>query len=420
MVTSSSASTCSARSPTKCWGDELPDKAGSRLKTGVDTATALRNAFSTEVGVEPLTDASRMGRRIHGVNLSLALTAAQVTALVAALDEWQIVSFPNQDRNGMTVLDLERLANHFGAPIPHPSNLDDYLGGGSIKIKAIKDRPSTAVNAAFPDAISCLPGADSPAVYLVTNLHGSGPDAVPAVGGGQHWHTDIEFERVPLSTSMFLVQHSPSRRGEGGAWVHNPSREPGFYHPASPQLLASRREVLPLNGETAYTDTAAAYEALPADERSELDQVRVRRRLRSDDEGVLVPLVHVNPRTGRHSLHSPIWASRGKRVAPASIDGCSPDEARWFFDRLEEHCLAAEFRYDHPHTPGDVTIWSNFSTLHVAPPTKRPVNDPADARLLYRISCKGPISESLPRADADDWIDANINPPYRSALSQPE
>ncbi|MDG1876105.1 MAG: hypothetical protein P8I99_01670 [Acidimicrobiales bacterium] len=67
-----------------------------------------------------------------------------------------------------------------------------------------------------------------------------------------------------------------------------------------------------------------------------------------------------------------------------------------------------------------MTIWSNFSTLHVAPPTKRPVNDAADARLLYRISCKGPISESLPRADADDWIDANINPPYRSALSQPE
>ena len=382
----------------------------------MDTATALRDAFGTEAGVEPLTGAARMGRRIHGLDLSRPLTPAQALALVAALDEWQIVSFPGQDRHGMTVVDLERLANHFGAPIPHPSNIDDYVGGGPITIKPVEDRPSTAVNAAFPGTVVCLPGADSPAVYLVTNLHGSGPDAVPSVGGGQHWHTDIEFERVPLSTSMFLVHHSPTPRGDEGTWVHNPPREPGFYHPDSPPLLAERREVLPLNGETAYADTAAAYDALDADERVELDQVRVRRRLRKDDEGFLMPLVHVNPRTGRKSLHSPVWASRGKRVAPASIDGLTSGEARAFFDRLEAHCLAPEFRYDHPHTPGDVTIWSNLSTLHVAPPTKRPVNDPADARLLYRISCKGPISESLPRADADAWVESNINPPYRSAV----
>lgn len=382
----------------------------------MDAATALREAFGSEVRVEPLVDPARMGRRIHGLNLSQPLTSAQANALISALDEWQIVSFPGQTDHGMTVLDLERLANHFGASIPHPSNIDDYVGGGSIKIKAVEDRPSTAVNAAFPETVTCLPGADSPAVYLVTNLHGSGPDAVPAVGGGQHWHTDIEFEQVPLSTSMFLVHHSPRPRSDEGTWVHNPPREPGFYHPGSPPALAERREALPLNGETAYADTAAAYDALSAAERTELDHVQVRRRLRKDDEGFLMPLVHVNPRTGSKSLHSPIWASRGKRVAPATIDGLSSDEARTFFDRLEQHCLAPGFRYDHPHAPGDVTIWSNFSTLHVAPPTKRPVNDPADARLLYRISCKGPVCESLPRADSDGWVDANINPPYRSAV----
>lgn len=381
----------------------------------MDAAAALREAFGAAVDVEPLVDASRMGRRIHGVDLTLPLTAAQAEALVAALDEGQIISFPGQDRHGMTVVDLERLANHFGAPIPHPSNIDDYVGGATIKIKAVEDRPSTAVNAAFPSVITCLPGADSPAVYLVTNLHGSGPDAVPAVGGGQHWHTDIEFEPVPLSTSIFLVHEVP-HSAEGEPWVHNPPREPGFYHPDAPPLLAERREALPLNGETAYADTAAAYDALSADERAELDQVQVRRRLRKDDAGFLMPLVFTNPRTGRKSLHSPIWASRGKRVAPASIDGLTAAESRAFFDRLEAHCLAPEFRYDHPHRRGDVTIWSNFSTLHVAPPTKRPVNDPADARLLYRISCKGPISATLPRADHDDWVEANITPPYRSAI----
>lgn len=94
--------------------------------------------------------------------------------------------------------------------------VDDTLRtefGDAIAVEPLaEDRPSTAVNAAFPDVVRCLPGADSPAVYLVTNLNGSGPDATPAVGGGQHWHTDIEFEPEPLSTSMFFAHHVPTTR----------------------------------------------------------------------------------------------------------------------------------------------------------------------------------------------------------------
>jgi len=36
------------------------------------------------------------------------------------------------------------------------------------------------------------------------------------------------------------------------------------------------------------------------------------------------------------------------------------------------------------------------------------------ARLLYRISCKGDPSYELPRSDTDEWIAANISPPYRT------
>ncbi|MEM7092300.1 MAG: TauD/TfdA family dioxygenase [Actinomycetota bacterium] len=380
------------------------------------TVDRLRAAFGEQVRLEPLGDPKQMGRRIHGVALNQPLNPDQASAVIGALDAWRVVSFPDQIEHGMTVVDLERLANHFGAPIPHPSNIDDYLNAAAARLKEPSARPSTQVDAAFPDTVTCLPGGDSAAVYLVTNLIGSGPDATPAVSGGQHWHTDIEFEPVPLSTSMFLVHHVPTTRREFGSWVTNPPREPGFYHPESPALLAERREALPLNGETAYADTAAAYDGLGAAERTELDGVMIRRRLRKGDEGFLMPLVHVNPRTGRKSLHSPIWASRGKRVAPAQVEGLDGDESRHFLDRLEQHCLAPEFRYDHVHRAGDVTIWDNFATLHVAPPTKSPVNDPADARLMYRISCKGPTSASLPRPDPDEWIANNVKPAYRSPV----
>lgn len=385
-------------------------------RSPVDALAALCAAFGDQVTVAPLAGDSNMGRRIHGVDLSGALTPEQADAVIGALDAWQVISFPNQIDNGMTVTDLERLANHFGAPIPHPSNIDNYLDASAARLKTPEARPSTQVNAAFPGQVSCLPGGDSAAVYLVTNLIGSGPDATPVISGGQHWHTDIEFEPVPLSTSMFLVHHVPTARNEHGTWVTNPSREPGFYHPESPALLAERREALPLNGETAYADTAAAYDALDASEQAALDKVMVRRRLQKGDDGFLMPLVYENPRTRRKSLHSPIWASRGKRVAPAQVEGMDATETRHFLDRLEQHCLDPRFRYDHVHAPGDVTIWDNFATLHVAPPSKRPVNDPADARLMYRISCKGPTSPSLPRSDSDAWLTDNVKPPYRSPV----
>lgn len=90
------------------------------------------------------------------------------------------------------------------------------------------------------------------------------------------------------------------------------------------------------------------------------------------------------------------------------------DASRRFLDELEAHCLQPRFRYDHPHTPGDVTIWSNFATLHTAPPSLTTVNDPADGRLLYRISCKGEPCSQLPRGDAEAWIQEHIEPPYES------
>ncbi len=103
-----------------------------------------------------------------------------------------------------------------------------------------------------------------------------------------------------------------------------------------------------------------------------------------------------------------------KNIAPVEVDGLTDDASREFLDRLEAHVLKPQYRYDHIHSPGDVTIWSNFSTLHNAPPAKSIVNKPEDARLMYRISCIGEPSYSLPRQDSEDWINTNIVPPYRS------
>jgi len=380
---------------------------------------ALRQEFGPDVSLAPLATPASMGRRVHNLDLSVQLSASQAELLQSVLDAYHVLSFPGQDRHGVNVHDLERLANHFGAPIPHPSNFSNYGAPvDELRARPAEEQAVARINAAFAGEITCVAGADTLATYPVNNLANSGPDREPVVSGGQHWHTDIEFEPIPLSTSMFYVQRAPTtRNAPGGTWVTNPGHESGFYHPESPPALDQLRMALPLNGETAYTDTAAAFAALGPERQAELESVQVRRRLRATDTGWLSDLVYTNPRTGAKSLHSPIWASRGKRVAPAQVEGMTDDESRHFLDALEQHVLQPQFRYDHVHQPGDVTMWSNFSTLHVAPPNKKVINDPADARLMYRISCKGEPSYELPRSDSDEWIATNIVPPYRTPLA---
>ena len=379
----------------------------------------LKRLFGDHVSLTPLISADRMGRRIHGVDMTRAKTADQAELLVSLLDHYNVISFPDQDQETFRLRHLETLANHFGAPIPHPKNYANYLdykkNKTPLKLPPVEEQTCTQCDQAFPNALQCRNDANSPAVYIVTNLVGSGPDKQEETVGGLHWHTDIEFERTPLSTSMFYVQAVPTTRNSAtGTWVDHIPNDAGFYHPESGTELSQRRNNLPLNGETAYSDTAAAYADLPEDKKRELDAVKVRRRLRKGDRGWLIPLVYVNQRTGRKSLHSPIWASRGKNIAPVEVDGLSGDESRKYLDKLEAQILQAKYRYDHVHKPGDVTIWSNFATVHKAPPAKSIINTPEDARLMYRISCKGEPSYSLPRQDSDTWIDDNILPPYRT------
>ena len=47
-------------------------------------------------------------------------------------------------------------------------------------------------------------------------------------------------------------------------------------------------------------------------------------------------------------------------------------------------------------------------TLHNSPPIKSNINSIDDARLLYRLSCKGEPALSLPRQDETQWLAAHV------------
>ena len=375
----------------------------------------LRELFGADARSEGPLAASGAGRRFTGIDLCRPLNPEQVALLLDALSQFRIVSIAGQDLEAFSLAHFERFANHWGAPVPHPNNFmrggkpaqQDGDSDGPFELIPFERRAAAAVNAAFPGQLQCLPH-ESPAVLVVSNFRGERSAAPVGVTGGGSWHTDIEYEPLPIYVSMFLAHKSPVD-APGGNWVQAPEDDKAHpYYEGSDSELMRLRKRLPLNGETAFADTAAAFAALPPTEQAALEQVQLRRRLNEGDEGWLAPLVRTNPRSGIKSLHSPIWASR-PRVRPAvEVEGMSVEASRAFLDRLEAHVLQPQFRYDHPHAPGDVTLWDNYMTLHNSPPIKSNINSLDDARLLYRLSCKGEPALSLPRRDAPEWRAAHI------------
>ena len=389
--------------------------------------THLEDRFATIFGenveFEHPLGASGIGARVSGIDLSNPLCPAQVELLLETLSHCRLLTIAGQDLDRFSLTAFERFANHWGAPVAHPSNLlrdgkpaqQDGASDGVIVYRPFGDRPVAVAGSTLPGQIACLPH-ESPAVLVATNLLGQGDRNEPTLKAGGSWHTDIEYEPIPIYVSMFLVHHVPvARDAPNGQWIEPPTDTgPAPYFPGSDDELMELRKRLPLNGETAYADTAAAFAALPPEEQAKLEAVRVRRRLNDNDEGWLTQLVRTDPRSGVKSLHSPVWASR-PGVRPAiEVDGMTPDESREFLDGLEKHVLQPQFRYDHLHTPGDVTIWNNYMTLHTSPPIKIGINKVHDARLLYRLSCKGTPSLVLPRNDDPSWIAAHITGGYRS------
>ncbi len=392
------------------------------------SAANLEDRFATVFGenveIERPLAASGMGARVSGVDLNAPLLPEQVELLLDTLSQCRLFAIAGQDLDRFSLASFERFANHWGAPVAHPSNFlrggkpaqQDGASDGTIEYRPYADRKVAAADETLPGQVACLPH-ESPAVLVATNLLGEGDRDKTRLKDGGTWHTDIEYEPLPIYVSMFLAHHVPvAREAQNGQWVDPPADTtgPAPYFPGSDDELMALRKHLPLNGETAFADTAAAFAALPPEEQARLEAVRVRRRLNEGDEGWLTELVLTDPRSGVKSLHSPVWASRPGVRPPVEVDGMTPEESRQFLDELEKHVLQPQFRYDHLHRPGDVTIWNNYMSIHTSPPIKIGVDRVEDARLLYRLSCKGAPAPVLPRDDDPSWIATHIPGDYCS------
>jgi taurine dioxygenase len=149
----------------------------------------------------------------------------------------------------------------------------------------------------------------------------------------------------------------------------------------------------PVGGETCFADMNAAYEALPAQEKAKLENVRIvhsreyslRRagkvptpqELEDAGPPMSHPLVRVNPHSGRKGLFMGEHASH--------LEG-QEDAGRAPIDALEAYATQEQFVYRHAWRKGDVLMWDNGSLLHRGDDN---FNVGLQARVLHRTCLSG-------------------------------
>ena len=280
----------------------------------------------TSIAIKPMT--LHIGAEISGVDLNRPLDAAIRKDIYDAFVKWKVVFFRGQhlDHAGHVAF-----ARQMGEPtIGH------------------------AVFGHIPD----FPEIYSVAKVRTAQAHRAEAVQRPWTG----WHTDITAALNPPKASILRGVTIP-----------------------------------PYGGDTIWTDLAAAYRGLSETMRAFIDGLRAIHRFQAPvgatrnatyDDSVNRremetehPIVRVHPETGERLLF----------VSPSflkSIVGLTARESQQMMELLWEHVVRTEYTVRFKWEAGDIAMWDNRATAHLAP-TDIYASD--FDRQLYRITLVGDI-----------------------------
>jgi taurine dioxygenase len=210
-----------------------------------------------------------------------------------------------------------------------------------------------------------LPGF--PEILLISNIRDEHGEHIGLADAGFTWHSDTSYRRRPSRCSLLYAKEVPMGGGQ------------------------------PL-GDTVFANTIAAYEALPESTKQRLagpkaiHRYSARRRVADSPRPKLTqaqleetpdiahPVVRTHPYTGRKSL----YVTAGECVG---IEGMPDDEAVDLIGELDAHCVRPEFLYRHKWQIGDLLMWDNTSSMHLA------ICDYAlpERRLMHRTTVIGTV-----------------------------
>jgi len=279
-------------------------------------------------------------------------------------------------------------------PIFRPLHPHFVAEVGSIDLRSVRDAPTLARIRAGMDQYAVLvfhdqPFTDAEQLAFARRLDGelhtrTGSRAIGKSRLGDEALSDISN----LDENGDIMKSDNQRRMYvlGNRLWHT---DASFQDPAGRYSMLSARVVPPVPADTEFADMRAAYDALPAETKSQIEGLRVHHSIAhsrqtlgfefSQEEqetlkGAVHPLVRTIPRAGRKSLYVAAHASR-------ILDWPVP-EGRLLLHELMEHATRPEFVYCQQWRVGDLVIWDNRATMHRA----RPFDDTRYRREMRRVT----------------------------------
>ena len=198
-----------------------------------------------------------------------------------------------------------------------------------------------------------------PEIYVVSNVVENGVPIGSLGAGEATWHTDMSYlDDPPIASMLYAI------------------------------------EVPPLGGNTGFCNMYSAYEALPAEMKRRIADLRLKHdatynsggylragAAANDDPrrsaGAIHPLVLTHPDSGRRCLYL------GRR-RNAYLMGLPLDESEALLDALWAHATRAEFTWYNTWRVGDLVMWDNRCTMH-----RRDPFDPMARRIMHRTQIRG-------------------------------
>ena len=244
--------------------------------------------------------------------------------------------------------------------------------------------------------------------HRVLRIRGQDMTASDLVNASQLWGEPVRYliaedrdDEFPDVIRMSNSSQTPmSRRNFAAKWHTDASYD---YSPALTTVVYAV-EVPDKGGETLFADMVAAYQALPEEIKSKIENLRLSHRVKNPGtmagagkdspastadeeytkkvaEGVPThPLVLRHPVTGAKSLYAVLGSG-------VEIIGLAGTESDALLETLRTHAVKPEFVMSTKAEVGDVLIWDNMATLHSAVPIEYSDED-GERRLLLRVSTR--------------------------------
>jgi len=278
-----------------------------------------------------------LGAEIRGLDLSRDVDDATFRAIECVFHERSVICFRGQR---LTPEQHIRFSRHFGT-VEVPTNRQYALSG-------------------------------HPEVYVVSNIVENGRN-IGNADAGRVWHTDSSYMQVPSRCSLLYAIEVP--RDDAGRVLgatHFASMTAAY--DALPDEIKQQCEGLEaVHNYTAQYERRLAKVKAAGGQREELTA-----DLRAKVPDVIHPVIRRHPLTGKKCVYVNI-------AFVTEIVGMSKEAGAQLRDMLIEHSTASRFVYQHRWEVGDLLIWDNAATQHLA------IADFAlpQRRLMYRTTVKG-------------------------------